>query len=103
MNDAINKLPGDLQEIAEIIGLENMMKLVEQFGGTYIKIPKCEGVIRQIRDNKIRELYDTDKYTIRDLALKFKLTDRRISDILSKIDEDIPEPIFDLFSQKFSI
>lgn len=100
MEDAMNRLPGDLKDVAELIGLDNTMALVERFGGTYIKVPKCDALIREIRDNKIRELYDSGNYDIRGLALRFKLTDRRISDILSEIDSKIPPPLFTLFEKK---
>lgn len=98
--DIINKLPGDLKVVAELIGVENTLLLVERFGGTYILVPKCESIIREIRDNQIRKLYDSGNYDIRALALKFRLTDRRISDILSETDSKVPPPLFALFEKK---
>lgn len=100
MNDTINKLPGDLKEVAELIGVENTIALVDRFGGTYIKVPKCDGIIREIRNNKIRDLYDRGKHTIRDLALKYKLTDRTISEILNNPDEDVEDDLLDLFKRQ---
>lgn len=96
----ISKLPGDLKEVAELIGVENTMTLVERWGGTFIRVPKCDDIIREIRNHKIRGLYDSGEYDIRALAVKFKLTDRRISDILSGTDNDIPLPLFTLLEKK---
>ena len=93
----IDKLPGDLREVAEIVGVENTLALVERFGGTYILVPKCEGLLREIRDNKIRALYDAGKSDIRALAIKFQLTDRTISAILKKVDTEVPEDLLPLF------
>ena len=52
----IKDLPGDLPFVAEIIGLEKTMRLVKHFGGTYIRVPKCEGLVREIRDKNIRQI-----------------------------------------------
>ncbi|TAN60751.1 DNA-binding protein [bacterium] len=96
--DVINKLPGDLREVAEIVGVDNALALVERFGGTYIRVPKCEGLLRDIRDNSIRALYDSGKHDIRALALKYRLTDRTISEILKKTNVAVPQPLLDLFA-----
>ncbi len=98
-DDAIERLPGDLKEVAGMIGLENTLLLVTRFGGTPLLIPKCDGLIREIRNKQIRELYDTGKYTARDLAWRFKLTDRTIKTILSGIDDDIPPPLLQLMEK----
>lgn len=98
--DIIGRLPGDLKDVAGLIGIENTMLLVERYGGTYVNIPKCEDLLREVRNRKIRELYDSGKCDIRALAMKFKLTDRRIIDILSETDRDLPLPLFDLLEKK---
>jgi len=98
-NDVIDKLPGDLREVAEIIGVDNTMALVGRFGGTYIRVPKCEGLLRMIRDNKIRAFYDSGKFDVRALALKFKLTDRTISEILKGSDDEVPQQLLSLFDR----
>ncbi len=98
-DDVIDKLPGDLREVAEIIGVDNTLALVGRFGGTYIRVPKCEGLVRSIRDNKIRKLYDSDRHDVRALAVKFRLTDRTISEILKGSEEVIPQPLLSLFDR----
>lgn len=96
-SEAIKRLPGDLKEVAELIGLEHTLLLIDRYGGTYINIPKCDALIQQIRNKKIRELYDSGKYDVRQLAWRFRLTDRQIKRILSEAEEgEIPLPLFDL-------
>jgi len=100
MEDAINNLPGDLKRVAEVIGLEAALTLADVFGGGYLVIPKCEGILKEIRNRKIRELYDAGGITIRELAWKFKLSDRQIKTILSGTDEEIHPTLFDIMKKK---
>ncbi len=95
-DDAIKKLPGDLRRVAELIGLEHTLTLVRHFGGGYLVIPKCEAILKEIRNNAVRRDYDTGKYTIRELAWKYQLTDRTIKNILSNATERVPLPLFGL-------
>lgn len=99
-SDIIKRLPGDLREVAGLIGLEATMLLVERYGGTYIHVPKCDELLREIRNKKIRDLYDSGNYDIRALAVMFKLTDRHISTILSETDEEVPLPLIALLTRK---
>ncbi|MBI5561302.1 MAG: DNA-binding protein [Deltaproteobacteria bacterium] len=99
-NDVIDRLPGDLREVAEIIGVDNTMALVDRFGGTYIRVPKCEGLLRSIRDNKIRKLYDSGRHDVRALALKFRLTDRTVSEILKGSEDKMLPQLLSLFDKR---
>ena len=99
LDASIERLPGDLKEVAELIGLELTLALVERFGGAYIRVPRCEGLMREIRDNGIRALYDAGGCTIRTLAVRFHLTDRRISDILNSDNAKVPQPLLKLLKK----
>jgi Mor family transcriptional regulator len=48
-------LPGQMAEIAETIGLENTLKLMDRFGGELLYICKADRVRSYFRDRKIRE------------------------------------------------
>jgi len=98
--DIIARLPGDLKRVAEIIGIDNALAMVSAFGGSYLIIPKCDGLVKEIRDNEIRSLYDSGEITIRKLAWKFKLSDRQIQTILSKTSKDVPLPLLELIASK---
>jgi len=95
--EIIEHLPGDLKDLAELVGVEAALLIAERYAGTYIKIPKCDGLRRDVRNKRIRADYDTGRYTLRSLALKYKLTDRQITNILSAVDET-PQQVLDLFS-----
>ena len=100
--DIISRLPGDLKRVAEVIGVDNALALVSTFGGSYLIVPKCDGLVKEIRDNEIRSLYDGGEYTVRDLAWKFKLSDRQIQTILSKTGKEVPLPLLELIASKKS-
>ncbi|NOZ36836.1 MAG: hypothetical protein GXP11_01990, partial [Gammaproteobacteria bacterium] len=49
----ISDLPGEVQNIAKIIGLKPVLNLVKQYGGESIYIPKYEAIIRTVRNRAI--------------------------------------------------
>lgn len=86
-NKILEKLPGDLRRIAELAGLDATLKIVKEFGGAYLYIPKLDGLFREVRDASIREEFDKGK-SVRELARKHDLTDRQIYNILGVQPED---------------
>ncbi len=97
----LEKLPGDLRRIAEIVGIEGTMRLVDEFGGSYINIPKCDDIKREIRIAEAQKLYDAGGVTIRDLALKFKVTDRTMKTWLKlEAEEEVLLPLLELMKEK---
>lgn len=81
--DILNRLTGDFKRLAVLIGIENALKVVREFGGLSIDIPKLSFIDREERDKLIREAYD-EKTPVRQLAVRFGLTKRRIYDILGE-------------------
>lgn len=67
--------------LAELLGIENYIKLVETHGGSSIYVYKKDSLIRGIRDKKIREEFRGD-YKI--LAQKYNLTEMAIRNIVDK-------------------
>jgi len=97
----IERLPGDLREMAELIGIENTMKIVDRWGGSYIGVPKCEDLKREIKIAEAQALYDTGKFTIRELALRFGVTDRTMKTWLKlEAPEEMPLPLLELMQKK---
>ncbi|MGN1136720.1 MAG: Mor transcription activator family protein [Oscillospiraceae bacterium] len=76
----IEELDGEQREIAECIGLESYLKLVEHFGGGRIYIQKKDTIMRNARDDKIRKLFNGSNY--RSLALMFNLSEGYVRFIL---------------------
>lgn len=87
----IEKLPGDLRRIAELIGLENTVKLSREFRACWVYMSSLDEIEREIRDEKIRAEYDAGKKP-RDIALGHNLGERQIWNILGKLPED-PQPL----------
>ncbi len=96
----LDRLPGDIREMAELIGLEDTMKVVKRWGGGYLIIAKCDDLLHEIRNNGIRAEYNSGKTTRNALALKHKLHIRTIDRILSGESEEVPLPLLELMEGK---
>lgn len=73
---ALDNLSGHHREIAELIGLDNYIKLSRRFGGDSPYILMYEELLRPGRDDMIRE--DFDGFNTRELARKYGLSVRSI-------------------------
>lgn len=62
-----------MAELAELVGIEAMMKIVETYSGSALYIPKTESVLAAIRDRHIREEFDgTNGHK---LAIRYNVSD----------------------------
>jgi len=71
-NVQIDDLEGDLRDIADTIGMNNTVKLMELFGGCAVYIPMIDRVQKKSRDRMIRSEFNGSNY--RDLADKYNLS-----------------------------
>lgn len=78
---SLEQLSGDQKELAEIVGLEAYRKLVENFGGCQIYIPKLEMTLKKIRNIEIRNSFNGSNY--RELAKKYHLSEKTVREIIS--------------------
>lgn len=62
-----------MADLAELIGIEAMMKIVEMYSGSVLYIPKMESVLAAIRDRHIREEFDGANS--RRLALRYNVSE----------------------------
>jgi hypothetical protein len=89
----ITELPGQLQDVARVIGVRPALLLEKRFRGTYIYCYKADALRRRLRDKWIRVEYDrmlragVKKKTAR-LALETGLSERQVWNILGRVDED---------------
>ena len=133
-------LPEQVRDIAELIGLPDALRLVEQLGGTTwefakgrnrsgqiriaalgdllgeetaarltshlggekIYIPKCDAALRRLRDLEINGQFEqavregvSANTVVNELARAYKLSDRRVWDILK---QPLSQPTGDLFN-----
>lgn len=75
----VNNIPEQYQEVANIIGMELYMKLVENFGGSNLYIPNEKSIKKIIRRKKIIEEFDGSNHS--ELAKKYKISERWIYEI----------------------
>ena len=69
-------------DIAECIGLESFKELVKLCGGSLISIPTLKTILRDVRDRQIAAEFNG--YNIRELAVRYDLSDTTIYDILKR-------------------
>lgn len=75
------ELPEPYRTISYTIGVGNTLKLAELYQGTGLYLPKLDGYLRKLRDDKIREEFDGGNY--KDLAHKYKLTEVWVRKVIS--------------------
>uniref|UniRef100_B8DKX5 Mor transcription activator domain protein n=1 Tax=Nitratidesulfovibrio vulgaris (strain DSM 19637 / Miyazaki F) TaxID=883 RepID=B8DKX5_NITV9 len=85
-----NKL-GELRfcMLEQAVGVKAAEILCQQYGGTNLYIPRCADVLRKIRNAELIGFFDayagegkSGKNVVAELALKYKLSDRRVWEIL---------------------
>ncbi len=77
----MDDLPPDYKDVAETIGLEPALKLVQARGGEGVYVPKVEKICRQARDRAIRSEFNGCNH--KDLARKYNLTTVWVRQILA--------------------
>ena len=70
---------GTYYKIAEAIGVDNFVKLLELVGGTTLYLPKTESILRPLRDAAIKEEFNGFNHTA--LAIKYNVTERWVRQI----------------------
>lgn len=85
-NLTIEAIPEQYRQLAEIIGVQPLLALAEQYGGANIYIPKVEALTRTTRDRLIRERFNG--YNTEQLAQEYGLTVRWVQEICK--DEPVP-------------
>lgn len=92
MEDWVKELTPDLiperyRPIADLIGLENLIKLANYSKGDILYIPSSDFFLRPIRDRRIREEYKVSNS--HHLAKKYSLSEKRVREICEGLS---PEP-----------
>lgn len=91
-NIRLSDLQGDQRELAELIGIDNYIKVVQKYGGTSIYIAKTDKLLNVQRDLAIIKEFNGRNY--RYLACKYRLSERTVRDIIAReYSKDIPTQI----------
>lgn len=95
----IEDLYGIQKEIAELIGIDNYIKLSLNFGGDNIYVQKYSEVIKVQRNNDIRQKFNG--YNSDQLAREYNLSERYIrmicADLIDSIRSRPPQGQMSLF------
>ena len=83
----LDDLYGLQKDIAEVIGIENFIKLSKNFGGDDIYIQKYSELIKIQRNSEIREKFNG--YNSDELAKEYDLSERYVRMICSDLIDDI--------------
>jgi Mor family transcriptional regulator len=78
----LEDLPEIYQSVADIVGMENTMKLARTFGGASVYFPKIQCVLRDRRDQAILREFNGSNH--RELGRKYGLCVTRIRRILEE-------------------
>ena len=82
-NKCIVELPEVYEQLAELVGYDNMMIIAKAFGGgESIYFPKIESIERPGRNQKI--ISEFNGFNYKDLAKKYELTEMRIRSIMKE-------------------
>ncbi len=71
--------------LAAWLGETDAARLVENFGGELLIVPRCLAAMRNVRDRQIRAKRK-EGTRVSDLALQYRLTDRQVYTILAAIE-----------------
>ena len=78
----IKDMPGELKEIAGVIGVDNTLKLAQAFRGCTIYMCSIDHLIRKKRNASIRDDHNKGM-RVNPLVRKYKLSKRQIETILN--------------------
>jgi Mor family transcriptional regulator len=86
LNIQPDDLPPELQEVADLIGFDNVLALVHARGGESLYIPKPERIAAAARNRAIRAQFNGRNY--RELAARHNLTVTWVREILAEGRKD---------------
>ncbi len=75
-------LPDELRYVADLIGMEALLRLIGGFGGSPLNLPTIGSIAKNARNRAICSEFNGKNY--RELAVKYGLTVRWVRIILAK-------------------
>lgn len=85
----ISDLNEQHRELAEIIGVDNLLKLASHFGGTQIYIPQLDKLVKNVKYKAIIEEFDG--FNIRQLSNKYNVSESTIYRLVR--DQIVPSAV----------
>lgn len=76
-------LPILLQDLVDLIGIENFIKLIKVYGGSSLYIPNENSILKPIRNRLIKENFNGNNY--KQLAKEFKISEMQVRNIINNV------------------
>ena len=76
-------LPILLQDLVDLIGIENFIKLIKVYGGSSLYIPNENSILKPIRNRLIKEYFNGHNY--KQLAKEFKISEMQVRNIVNNL------------------
>jgi hypothetical protein len=91
----LEDLDGDLKEVADLIGVENAMKLVEVYGGSRLYIPVPAAVLVPSVHRRISEMYFIENKSLDEIRIETGKAESTIRTVLFKNGDCRQTPLFE--------
>lgn len=88
----IEDLPDSYRSIAEIVGIENTVKLSQFLGGLPFYFPKIDSFIKDKKESYIRKNFNGSNH--RELAMATNYSERWVYEILKNEKDKKQPPLF---------
>lgn len=85
---SLEMLPDANRKLAEVIGVEAMLKLCERYGGETLYIPMTDAVYAAVRRKWIKDDYVRHGSNTRWIARKYGLSEREVQRIVRDVRPD---------------
>lgn len=76
-------LPILLQDLVDLIGIENFIKLIKVYGGSSLYIPNENSILKPLRNRLIKENFNGNNY--KQLAKEFKISEMQVRNIINNV------------------
>ncbi|MGL5191726.1 MAG: Mor transcription activator family protein [Paraclostridium sp.] len=74
-------LPSPLRDLAEIIGIDALIKIIRYYGGSSVYIPNENSILKPIRNRLIKENFNGTNY--KELSKDFKISEMQVRNIIN--------------------
>ena len=76
-------LPILLQDLVDLIGIENFIKLIKVYGGSSLYIPNENSILKPLKNRLIKENFNGNNY--KQLAKEFKISEMQVRNIINNV------------------
>lgn len=76
----VKVIPKKYQDLVELIGIEGLLNIAKDYGGTMLYVPKYDSLTKEIRNEKIRQEFNGN---YKELTKKYNLCESQIRNIIN--------------------